>query len=104
MIAPSEAIRRAMSGMSPGFGMLRIHTLGGDTVRIVRRKGGWYANFRDDVLRGGLVFVTDGPMLDIIMSDIDTSVSSKLSMLSASVSGISFWDGSQAVVLWGASA
>lgn len=105
MTAPSEIIRRALSSMSPGDGMLRIHTLNGDTIRIVRRHGGWLASFRADRMSGGLAFVTDGPMLDLVLTDTDTSVSQKLSLLSASVGGVSFWDGEgEPEVMWGASA
>ncbi len=100
MIAPSEVIRKKLSNMAPDVGMLRIHTLGDDTIRIVRKHHGWIASFKADRASGDLLFVTDGPVLDLILMDTDTSVSQKLSMLSASVGRISFWDGKQEDVLW----
>ena len=100
MIAPSDVIRRAFSTLSPDTGMIRIHTLGDDTIRIVRKHGGWIANFKADRLSGSLIFVTDGPTMDIILTDTDTSVSQKLSLFSASVGRVTVWDGKQEDVLW----
>ncbi len=104
MIAPSDVIRKALSSVSPDTGMIRIHTLGDDTIRIVRKHGGWIANFKADRVSGKLIFVTDGPVLDIILADTETSVSQKFSMLSASVGRVTVWDGKQEDVLWEAGA
>ncbi len=103
MTAPSEAIRRNLSSLVPGDGMLRIRTRGGDIITVSRRHGGWNVGFKEVRLSGGLIFVTDGPTMDIILTDTDTSVSQKLSLLSASVGCVSFWDGKTTDILWEAS-
>lgn len=100
MTAPSEVIRKNLSSLVPGDGMLRIRTRGDDTITISRRHGGWNVGFKDVRLSGALFFVTDGPALDLILTDTDTAVSQKLSLLSASVGSVSFWDGKQGNVLW----
>jgi len=100
MTAPSEVIRRNLTSLVPGDGMLRIRTRGGDNIAVSRRHGGWNVVFKEVRLSGTSVLVTDGPTLELILTDLDSSVSQKLSLLSASVGSISFWDGKRGDILW----
>ncbi len=81
----AKAIREHLSDMTPSSSPLHIVTHGGERIRITRRYGGWSVSYRSQYMDGRMLLVTDGAEMDLVLTDPDSPVRFRLSILTGSV-------------------
>lgn len=81
----AKAIREHLPDMAPSSLPLLVVTQGGEHIRITRMYGGWSVSYRGQSIDGRMLLVTDGAEMDLVLTDPDSPVNFRLSILVGSV-------------------
>ncbi len=101
MTVQSDMILDAMSKIGR-YSEIRLVMKGGEELVLRHGPRGWVVSNRDDVINGEFMMITNGPEMEIIVSEYHSPLYKRISMFVSAISRIEAYmaDGSGRTMLW----